>query len=146
QFAKKGNALRKNDGPNDVETGNDFAHSEERATCARGIGAETEEADLVQGDGLRVEMENRALQRDILECAWIGRAAFRGLFLQRRREDGPQIDAGAPGAVVGTNRVEVEAVAGVFGVALIDEGQAGTEAVLRRNAADSDVHRMVGEE
>src|SRR5262249_24375398 len=51
----------------------------------------------------------------------------------------------APGTVVGANGVQVEAVAGVLRVALIDECQASAEAVLRRDAANGNVHGMVRE-
>ena len=61
--------------------------------------------------------------------------------------DGFEIEAGAPGAVIGGDSVCVPACAPKFvGCVVAHVGAACTESILRRDAADGDVQRMVGEE
>ena len=63
------------------------------------------------------------------------------------RVDSLVIEAGAPGGVFGGDGVGVPAGAPEFiGCVVADIGTAGAESILRGDAADGDMQRMIGEE
>ncbi len=61
--------------------------------------------------------------------------------------EGLDVGTGSPGFIAGSNGVGVEREAPLVGeVFVLNEGEAGGEAVLRGETADSDVKRLCGEQ
>ncbi len=139
-----GFACERDDG---AGSGDGLGEAEDASIGGEGVGAEAVEVDAVKRGGFGVEIEER---RRAVE-------GIRVLFCRGSGVDYDDFSAGlmvglhvgsrAPGAVAAGYGVEVPVETPLVGVVFVfDEGEACSDAILRSDTADRDVHGLTGDE
>ena len=146
-FTEQRNIQRVEHGHNRVSACDGLRHAKDRSVGLERGWAEAVEEQLIERDGLRIEIEKRIGMHSELRLGRRtgGRGNYGDLF--NRRVNGLVIEACAPGAVICGDGVRVPACSPKFiGREVANISAACAESILRGEAAHGDMQRMIGEE